>query len=283
VGLLFAGDEPLAHRVELSSGLLALGIANADFGLLAQNVASYDDKQGPVARAATASDPVGVLALSPLLSSPAIQAAMVVRELSFAALQRPVVKFDVEKAIAELADYNEKVVGYESRARAYAAARSQYEAAHARYVAEFGRWRGGAEAKVEAAKRRYEQAVAAWRRDFDSAYGAYVAKLNGKAPATKPATDAPAYWHSTLPEAAPQSAAARLESLTPLSLDQMRTLLVDMATERVPARQVRLLGQFVAAGTGLAVATVDATLCVPQERGWSDARLLRELLSALAP
>ncbi len=197
-------------------------------------------------------------------------------------MERPVRKFDVEKAIAELADYNEKVVAYESRARAYAAARAQYESAYGRYAAEFGQWRSGAEAKIAGARRRYAEEVAAWRRDFDASYAAYVAKLNGAAPAGKPATDAPDYWHASLPEAAPQAAASRVEALTPLSLDQMRTLLADMATERVPSRQVRLLGQFVSVGTGLAVATVDAQLCVPQERGWSDARLLRELLQMLA-
>ena len=229
-------------------------------------------------------DPIGRWVHSAACKDPAVKSVFVVRVYDHAATGRDVVKFDIAPHLKGLADYNEKAVAYNGKRVAYLAARAAHEKRHAEYLARHAEWRDAMTMRVVETQAAHAKAVDEAVRAFNQQWVEYALACDKqKLPsATKPATPtAKSVEAPRIEEPTGLAPATPTEEAHLLSLDDMRKLLLQTATETVPSTRLRLGGQFVDAATGLTTATVDATLTLPAAAQKTEAGMLRELLQRL--
>lgn len=275
-----------AARTGLASALLAAAMTTADMGTFTAAVLKLDEKaeQGSLNVTLDIDDPIGRWVHSGAFKDPAVRSVFVVRSYVHEAMSRLVVKFDIAPHLAKLATYNEQAVAYNAKRAGYLEARRRYDAAHGEYVQAMAAWREAMRARIGELLAAHETAVAAAQRAFDADWARFAEAANkaGRAIPAKPQAAGKPFQAPTLGEASPPTPATPIEEAHLLSLPEMRKLLLDTATEAVPAVSIRLGGQFVDAATGLTLATIDAKLVLPAESGKTEAGMLRELVQRLA-
>jgi hypothetical protein len=271
-------------RLGMISSLLSIGLGAADMGKDVAAELSMGDQVDAVTYSLRLLDPVGRWVHSQAFQAPAVKTAFVVRDYAYEELAKSVVKFNIQANLQELEDYNEKVVAYQSKREAYRTERARYDQEFADYLETMQKWREDMTAAIEEARRQHE----ANSRKVEAEYRARWDEYRKKAEAArKPVEPAPELQHAAfdapnLPELRAPAPAAVPEALTPLSLEDMRALLLTIATEAVPATSITLRGQFVEVGSGLTLATIDGTLVLPTEGGKTEATMLRELVLRIA-
>ncbi len=284
VAVVMPTEAKDASRLGVVTSLLAASMATADHGTFAAAELSAKETTAGVDVRIDLKDTVGRWVHSAACKDPAAKSVFVVRVYEHAATGRDVVKFDIAPHLKGLAEYNEKAVAYNGKRVAYLAARAEHEKRHAEYLARHAEWREAMTMRVVTTQAAHAKAVEEAVRAFQQQWGDYVlACEKQKLPAAaKPATpaaksvDAPRIDDPTGLAPATPTEEAHL-----LSLDDMRKLLLQTATETVPAMRLRLGGQFVDAATGLTSATVDATLTVPASARMTEAAMAREVLQRL--
>lgn len=284
VAVVMPTDAKDASRLGVVTSLLAASMATADHGTFAAAELSAKETTAGVDVRIDLKDTVGRWVHSAACKDPAVKSVFVVRVHEHAATGRDVVKFDIAPHLKGLADYNEKAVAYNGKRAAYLAARAEHEKRHADYLARHAEWRAAMTARVVETQAAHAKAVGEAIRAFDQQWVDYALACDEqKLPsAKKPATPtAKSVEAPRIEEPTGLAPATPTEEAHLLSLDDMRKLLLQTATETVPATRLRLGGQFVDAATGLTTATVDATLTIPATARMTEAGMLRELLQRL--
>lgn len=284
VGVVMPSGAKETSRLGVVSSLLAVSLAPADHGQFEAANLQLNESAANIDVNLGLADPIGRWVHSAATKDPAVKSVFVVRVYEHAAASRDVVKFDIAPQLKGLADYNEKAVAYNGKRLAYLAARAEHEKRHAEYLARHAEWREAMTMRVVTTQTAHAKAVEEAVRAFHQQWVDYaLACEKQKLPAAaKPATpaaksvDAPRIDDPTGLAPATPTEEAHL-----LSLDDMRKLLLQTATETVPATRLRLGGQFVDTATGLTTATVDATLTLPAAAQKTEAGMLRELLQRL--
>ncbi|MCY2957693.1 MAG: hypothetical protein NT107_11725 [Planctomycetota bacterium] len=273
-----------ASRLGVVTSLLAASMATADHGTFDYAKLSAKETTAGVDLLIDLIDPIGRWVHSAACKDPAVKSVFVVRVYDHAATGRDVVKFDIAPHLKGLADYNEKAVAYNGKRVAYLAARAAHEKRHAEYLARHAEWRDAMTMRVVETQAAHAKAVDEAVRAFNQQWVEYALACDKqKLPsATKPATPtAKSVEAPRIEEPTDLAPATPTEEAHLLSLDDMRKLLLQTATETVPSTRLRLGGQFVDAATGLTTATVDATLTLPAAAQKTEAGMLRELLQRL--
>ncbi len=271
VALVASKDLGPKSRTALISSLLAAGIPTTDYGVLSSAAVVLDRRhdlsgmslQRPSPQLSRLSsearlelniqNAIGRLATAAGAHDERVNTVFVVTSYSFSRDSREVVKLDVPRELQKLDAYNEKAARYNAELQAYRASRQQYEASHRDYLREHTTWRDAMEARFADAKQRQ------------------LAALGGVPPA-QPITLPP------LDKPTPLAGDNEPGSAPMLSLQEMRDMIKQIAREAVPAQVVELTGQFIDAGSGETVGTVDAALRVPEADGMTEAAQLRELV-----
>lgn len=282
--LVSPGSASEPARLGMVSGLLSIDVAAADMGKDAAAELRMEDKGALVAYSLQLLDPIGRWAFSEAFKAPAVKSAFVVRVYAHEQVSRRVVKFDIAPHLQQLAEYNEKVVAFQSRRDAYLLDRAKYDQQFAEYLRAMQAWRTAMTARIEEVRRQHEENSRRVEGEHAERWDAYrrKAEQQGSAAAPRPELARKPFEAPRFPEPVAPEPTSVPDALATLSLDQMRDLLLATATEFVPATSVRLGGQFVDAGTGLTLATVDATLVLPTGSGRTEAEMLRELMLRLA-
>lgn len=284
VAVVMPTEAKDASRLGVVTSLLAASMATADHGTFESAKLSAKETTAGVDVLVDLKDTVGRWVHSAACKDPAAKSAFVVRVYEHAAMGRDVVKFDIAPHLKGLADYNEKAVAYNGKRAAYLGARAEHEKRHAEYLARHAEWREAMTMRVVTTQAAHAKAVEEAVRAFHQQWGDYVlACEKQKLPAAaKPATPAAkAVDAPRIDDPTGLAPATPTEEAHLLSLDDMRKLLLQTATETVPAMRLRLGGQFVDAATGLTSATVDATLTVPASARMTEAAMAREVLQRL--
>ncbi len=284
VAVVTPKDMAETARLGMVSGLLAVDIAAADMGKDVAADLRMEDKGATLAHVLQLADPIGRWAHSDAFKAPVVKSALVVRVYAHEQVARRVVKFDIAPHLQRLAEYNEKVVEFQSRRDAYHADRAKYDQKFVEYQRAMQAWRTAMTARIDEARRRHEVESARVEGEYAQRWEAYRRKVeeNGQAAVVRTELSRKPFEAPVLPAAMDADPAVVVDALATLSLEQMRDLLLATATESVPATSVRLGGQFVDVGTGLTTATVDATLVLPTGAGRTEAGMLRELMLRLA-
>lgn len=271
-------------RLGMVSGLLSVGVAAADMGKDMAAELSMQDGDDKVSYTLRLLDPLGRWVHSEAFKSPAVKTAFVVRVHDYEPVSKSVVKFDIEPYLEELAAYNEEVVRFQSKRDAYVAERAKYEKKYSEYLQAMQSWRRDMTARIDKARSAYEAQCSRVEAEFRGRWEDYRMKATEarQAVAAWPGLEQERFAAPTLPEPRAAEAAATPDALLPLSLDEMRSLLLDTATEVVSATRVTLGGQFIEVGSGMTIATIDAELVLPTGEGKSRATMLRELMKRLA-
>lgn len=282
--LVVPKETPESARIGMVSGLMAINIDVADMGKDSGAGLALKDSAPAVAWELQLLDPIGRWTFSEAFKVPAVKSVFVVRVYEHRDVTRGVVKFDIEPHLQPLEEYNEKVVLFQSRREAHLADRAKYDQQYANYSRAMQAWRAEMIARIEAARRQHEENSRRAEAEYTQRWETYrrQAKEQGSAPAQKVELERKPFPAPELPEPRPPEPENVPDALAPLSLSQMRDLLLDRATEVVPATRVRLGGQIVDARTGFTIATVDAALVLPTGAGRTEAGMLRELMQRLA-
>lgn len=282
--LVSSGTASEPARLGMVSGLLSIDVAAADMGKDVAAELRMEDKGALIAHSLHLLDPIGRWTFSEAFKAPAVKSAFVVRVYAQEQVSKRVVKFDIQPHLQQLAEYNEKVVAYQSKREAHLADRAKYDQQFAEYLRAMQSWRTAMTARIEEARRRHDEDSRRIEVEHTQRWDAYrrQAAEKGNVAAPQPELVRKPFQAPTLPEPRTAEPASIPDALATLSLDQMRDLLLAIATEAVPATSVRLGGQFVDVGTGLTIATVDATLVLPTGSGRTEAGMLRELMVRLA-
>jgi len=284
VAVVTPKDVAETARLGMVSGLLAVDVAAADMGKDLAAELRMEDKGTTLAHLLQLADPIGRWVHSDAFKAPAVKSALVVRVYSHEQVARRVVKFDIAPHLQRLAEYNEKVVEFQSRRDAYHADRAKYDQKFAEYQRAMQVWRTAMTARIDEARRQHEVESARVEADYARRWEEYRKKVdeNGQEAVVRVALSRKPFDAPVLPVARDADPAVVVDALATLSLEQMRDLLLATATESVPATSVRLGGQFVDVASGLTTATVDATLVLPTGSGRTEAGMLRELMVRLA-
>lgn len=285
VAIVMPSGAKETSRIGVVSSLLSVSLASADHGQFQAATLAMNETAANVNLNLGLIDPIGRWVHSAASKDPAVKSVFVVRVYEHATTSRDVVKFDIAPRLQALAEYNDKAVAYNAKRAAHLAARSQYEADHAAYAQQHAAWRTAMMERIAMAQRAHEDDSAAAVRAYEQRWSEYAAECARQQIATgaKPPTPAPKPFAApALVEAGSLVAPTPTEDAHLLSLDDMRKLLLQTATEAVPTTTMRLGGQFVDAGTGLTTATIDAELVLPAEARKTEAGMLRELLQRLA-
>jgi len=277
-----ATSEPA--RLGMVSGLLSVGVAAADMGKDIDAQLSMQDGDDKITYSLQLLDPVGRWVHSEAFNTPAVNTAFVVRVHDYEPVSRSVVKFDIEPYLEELATYNEEVVSFLSKREAYVTERAKYDGDYAEYLQAMQAWRRDMKARIEKARSGYEADCKQAEADFRALWEDYRKKAEAArlAVAEWPGLEQEPFEAPALAEPRAPEPDAIPDALLPLSLDEMRSLLLNTATEAVPATRVTLGGQFVEVGSGMTIATIDAELVLPTGKGKTRATMIRELMKRLA-
>lgn len=281
--LVIPADTSESARLGMVSGLLSVGVAAADMGKDLAADLSMQDGDDKVTYSLRLLDPVGRWVHSEAFKSPAVNTAFVVRVHEHEPVSKSVVKFAIAPFLDELATYNEEVVSFQSKREAYVAERAKYDTEFAEYLQAMQAWRRDMTARIEKARSSYEARCREAESEFRARWDEYRKKAEAArlAVAEWPGMEHEPFEAPTLAEPRAPEPAAIPDALHPLSLDEMRSLLLATATEAVPATKVRLGGQFVEVGSGMTLATIDAELVLPTGSGKTKATMLRELMTRL--
>jgi len=292
-GLVFPSGTTHSLRTDLVGGFLSAGFSVADLGLIRGSQFSFDrpaqrDLFGRTVNAEGLvfglEEPLAEWVRSNAPQDLELHSILRVYELHVAEAVKEVVKFDINQHLAKLEAYNSRVAEYIELLDAYEAGYDAYEDEHAKYLLAMMQWRADTKSEIEALRADYERKVSARVQAFDEAWAKYALSASRSAQRSKirekPALDPLPFKAPRIPrQDEGKIRKAHLPRLEVLSIEEMRKLLTDIATERVPSVEARLLGQFVHRATGRTTHTVDLTLVVPKEREpSSSASLLSELI-----
>ncbi|MFN9758834.1 MAG: hypothetical protein ACK58X_20740 [Planctomycetota bacterium] len=283
IAVVMPTDAAASSRLGVISSLLSIELAVADHGTFGTASLQLLESTNEVTADLTLVDPVGRWTLSPGNNKPAVTSVFVVSVYAHEQVRRTVTKFDIGPHLARLADFNAKAIAHNAACAAYVAARARPEQDHAHDLRRHAQWRLAMEQRIATAIATHQEASDAAERDYVSRWLQYQKECERRRePAVTRAELSPKpFVAPKLNAPAGLVAATATEEAHPLSLDEMRALLEATAAEAVPAKSIRLGGQFVDTKTGMSVATIDAKLVLPAEAGKSEAGMLRELMLRL--
>jgi hypothetical protein len=279
-------ETPESARLGMVSGLLSIQVGAADMGrdTAAALHMEVNGEGAQVVYSLDLLDPIGRWIHSPAFQTPAVKTAFVVRVYSREQVSKRVVKFNIQPFLQQLAEYNEKVVFFQSKREAYIAERAKYDQQFVDYLQAMQAWQNEMTALIEKTRRQHEADSNRLEAEYRARFNEYRKKAEQaeQGVAGWPELEHKPFQGPVLPEPRTLEAAAVPGALATLPLDDMRELLLNTATELVPATSVRLGGQFVDVGSGLTIATVDATLVLPTGTRKTEATMLRELMQRIA-